>query len=141
MSKASKLKAAKLRAKVKAAKATEVHKLEAKAASLKTQTLGLARTPRRKDTVDAFEASKMPQYAKQKSVRHNRPLDQRFTMADPKPTRQLTGEMLQRELAAKEVYETKMKPRIAPAYNKGGDQYLSDSELTAQMKGELRRRS
>lgn len=83
----------------------------------------------------------MPQYARQLTVQHDKPLDERFTMPAPKPSRQLTAEMLARELAAKEVYETKMKPRIAPAYNKGGDQYLSESELSAQMKGELRRRS
>jgi hypothetical protein len=139
--KASKLKAAKLRLKVKEARAAEVRKLEAKAASLKSQTLGLARTPRKKVVTDAFEASKMPQYAKQRAIQHTRPVEDRFTMAEPKPSRQLTGEMLARELAAKEIYETKMKPRIGPAFNKSGDMYLSESELDAEKKGELRRRS
>lgn len=126
---------------MKAAKTAEVHKLEAKAAHLKTQTLGLARTQRTKAVVDDYEAAKLPRYAKQRPVNHAGPLDERFTMPKPKPTRQLTAEMLAREQAAKEVYETKMKPRIGPAFNKSGDMYLSDSELAAEKKGELRRRS
>lgn len=52
---------------------------------------------------------------------------------------QYSGEMLERELAAKDHYE-RMKLRVAPPGNKMGAQYLSDSECEAFRAGELRRR-
>lgn len=43
-------------------------------------------------------------------------------------------EMLARELAARE-----RKFNVAPAYNKGGDQYVSEEELANQLRGNKRR--
>lgn len=57
-----------------------------------------------------------------------------------KQTQRYEGDMLKRDQAARDEYERK-KLRIAPAYNKGGLQFLSEGEMTALQRGELRRRS
>jgi hypothetical protein len=57
-----------------------------------------------------------------------------------RPELAYSGDMLERELSARE--RTKLyKNRIAPAYNKGGEQLLTESEAIAMTRGELRRRS
>lgn len=57
-----------------------------------------------------------------------------------RPDLAYSEEMLEREMAARE--RTKLYAnRVAPAYNKGGDQLLTESEAAAMTRGELRRRS
>jgi hypothetical protein len=138
----SKAKAAKKRERLKEQQERERLSVEANANRLRAITTGFARTTRTKEQVAAYEASKFPQYVKGKTVEHSEDPD-RFTMAPYKRKTpfELDEEMLRREQRAKEHYEANMKPRIAPAFNKGGDQYLTESELEAQRHGELRRRS
>lgn len=62
---------------------------------------------------------------------------------DPPPKimkkKEYTGDLLDRELAAKEKYR-EMQSRIAPVGNKMGAQYLNDTDLADFKKGLLRRR-
>jgi hypothetical protein len=136
----SKDKAAKQREHNRRQKLQEQQANDARVLGLKNMTSGFARTARTKEVEAAFAASKIPVYSKTRTVVHSQSLAERFTAPAPKPKQQLSEEMQQREAAAREQYE-EMKKRVGPAYNKGGYQYLSEGELAAEKKGELRRRS
>jgi len=135
----SKEKAARSRIKNQQLKVQEQQKQEARVQALKTMTSGFARTVRTAEIEQKYKASKLPVYARTQVVQ-TRSLDERFPLPIPKQKQQLSEEMQRREAAAKEKYEI-MKTRVAPIANKMGAQYLSESELAAERKGELRRRS
>jgi len=144
MSLKSKAKAAKKREQLKLQRQQEVARDVAKVAELKSRTSGFARTQRTKAHEQAFVASKMPVYARQQTVTHRQSEAERFDLSYGKKRAAVVGdatpEMLQREADA--VERTKMfKNRVAPAYNKGGLQLLSEGEVAAERRGELRRRS
>lgn len=144
MSLKSKAKAAKKREQLKQQREREIAKDLAKVQEMKTRTAGFARTERTAAHKQAFEASKMPVYAKQRVVVHTRSDAERFDLSygnkRPAVVGEATPEMLEREAQAQE--RTKLfKNRVAPAYNKGGLQLLSEGEVAAEKRGELRRRS
>lgn len=139
MSLRSKAKAAKKRQHLKEQQARELLSIEANAERLRSLSSNFARTERTETHTAMFRALKMPQYIKQKEVAH---VEDRWTMGPKRKSREETDEEMRlREQKAREHYERNMKPRVAPAYNKGGDMYLSEGELEAQRHGELRRRS
>ncbi len=137
MSLASKAKAAKKRERLKQQVLLDQQKTENNAVRLKTLTTGFARTERTPDMIKAHERSKMPTYVVQKPVSHT---NDRFPKHVSTPVVRMTPEMEERELKAQERYR-EMKGRVGPAFNKGGYQYLGETELEAEKKGELRRRS
>jgi hypothetical protein len=138
--KASKAKAAIQRERQRQLKLQEEQQVAARAAALKNMTAGFARTARSDSVIEAFNASKIPVYPKARTT-SSRTLDERFPTQVVKQKQQLSEDMQKREALAVQHYETVMKSRIGPAFNKSGDMYLSESELAAEKKGELRRRS
>jgi hypothetical protein len=135
----NKEKAAKKRELDRKLRLQEQQRIEARAEALKNMSGGFARSPRTSAIEAQYEAQKIPVYSKTRSVVHSRSLADRFTAPAPKSKQQLSEEMQAREAAAKEQYRM-IQNRIAPAYNKGGDQLLSESEYAAMNRGELRRR-
>lgn len=144
MSLKSKAKAAKKREQLKAVREREIAKDLAKVQEMKTRTAGFARTERRPEHKQAFEQSKMPVYAKQRTVQHTRSEAERFDLSygnkRPAVMGEATDELLKREEQAREDTR-KFKARIGPAYNKGPIVLLSEGEIAAEKRGELRRRS
>jgi hypothetical protein len=140
MSLKSKAKAAAQREKNKKLRLQEQQQNEARVQALKNMSSGFARTPRTSKIEQQFQQSKIPVYERRSTVAPTRSLDERFPISVPKVVQQLSEEMQQREAAAKERY-AEMKTRVGQAFNKSGYSYLSDGELAAQKKGELRRRS
>lgn len=135
----NKQRAEKQREQTRRLKLQEQQRDEARVQGLKSMTSGFARTPRTKAIEAEFAASKIPVYSKTRNVVHSRSLAERFTAPTLKPKQQLSQEMQVREALAQERYR-EMQNRISPAYNKGGDTYLSESEYEAMKRGELRRR-
>lgn len=70
----------------------------------------------------------------QVSVEHSHEANEKL-----RPDLVYSEEMLAREMAAREHTKT-LKARVAPAYNKGGNVYLTEDEMAAMKRGELRRR-
>jgi len=137
MSLKSKEKAAKKREHLKQFALQEQRKLELRSESLKTVTAGFGRTIRTKEIEDNWHASKMPKYPKQQLV--NRPED-RWKLDKQKSMQILSKEMQERERIAKEKFK-ELQSRIGPVFNKGPLQVLTDTDLAAERRGELRRRS
>ncbi|QRE00221.1 hypothetical protein [Burkholderia phage BCSR5] len=142
MSLKSKAKAAKQRERKQQEAAREAQRLADNANRLKTMSGGFSRSPVKRSTVQAFKASKMPQYVKQREVSHADGDRFLHMSAKTKPAvvGELTPEMQAREAMA-QSYAREYKNRVAPAYNKGPDMLMSDSEYAAMKRGELRRRS
>lgn len=144
MSLKSKAKAAKKREQLKAQRERDIAKDLAKVQEMKTRTSGFAKTERKDVHKQAFEASKMPVYPKQHAVQHARSEAERFDLSYGNKRPAVMGEasedMLKREEQAREDAR-KFKARIGPAYNKGPIVLLSEGEIEAEKRGELRRRS
>jgi len=136
--KSQKAKAAKEREKERARKLQEVQQVEARFQALKSMTSGFAKISRSPKVEQEFISAKMPVY-RTSGIVNTRTPEQRFPATVMKVQPRLTGEMAEREEAAKERYR-EIQNRISPAYNKGGDQLLSESEYAAMKRGELRRR-
>jgi hypothetical protein len=134
----AKTNAAKKREKEKQRQAQELKAVEANCRKLQTLTSGFARTPRTPQIEAEFLRAKIPSYPKSGHT-NTRSLAERFPVIEVKTKQQLSEEMAERERKAKERYR-EIQNRIGPAYNKGGDQLLSESEYAAMKKGELRRR-
>jgi len=139
MSLKSKAKAAAAREKNKKKALQEQQQNEARVLALKNMTSGFARTKRSAEVEQQFQQAKIPVYER-RSVVPTRSVDERFPISVSKPVQQLSEEMQQREAAAKEKFK-ELQSRIGPAYNKGPYVLLSEGELAAEKKGELRRRS
>jgi len=80
----------------------------------------------------------MPQYPVVRREVHH--VEKRFVAPDPEPRPYLSPEMAEREARAQEHFR-QLQSRIGPSFNKGPLQLLTDSELAAEKRGELRRRS
>lgn len=143
MSLKSKAKAAKKRDQVKAQQEKDRQALIGNAVKLQTMTSGFARTERSKDHVVLFEQSKMPQYVKNTPITHSHDLADRFDMtlkSKPVVMGEATEDLLRRQAEAVERAK-EYKSRVGPAYNKGPTVLLSEGEIAAEKRGELRRRS
>lgn len=144
MSLKSKAKAARKREQLKASREREIQKDLERVSELKTRTAGFARTSRSEAVEAAFKQSKMPTYAKQRAVEHTRSTAERFDLSygnkRPAVMGEATAEMIERQAQAQEQAKL-FKNRVAPVGNKMGPQLLTDSELAAERRGELRRRS
>ena len=136
--KSQKAKAALARDKERARKLEEVQQVEARFQALKTMTSGFAKTSRSPKVEQEFISAKMPMY-RTSGIVNTRSEAERFPVTLMKAQLRLTGEMAEREEAAKERYR-EIQNRIAPPGNKMGDQLLSESEYAAMKRGELRRR-
>jgi hypothetical protein len=137
----SKAKAERKREQLKLQRALEEQKLQDSVDRLKTMTSGFARTKRTDRQQAIFEASKMPQYARQREVTRSADLSDRFTgKGRAIPTKHNDPIMQARDEAAHERTKEIMK-RVDIGYNKGGLMLLSESEFAAMKKGELKRRS
>lgn len=144
MSLKSKAKASKQRERLKLERERQVAKDKAVVVELQTRTAGFARTVRSASVEAAFEQSKMPVYVRQAQVQHSRSTAERFDLSygnkKPAVMGELTDDLKQREEAAQEKTRL-LKARVAPVGNKMGPQLLTESELQAERRGELRRRS
>lgn len=140
MSLKSKVKAAKQRENAKKLKLQEQQQMEACVQALKNMSSGFARTKRSAGTEQQYQQSKFPVYERRSPIVPTRSLDQRFPISIPKQTVPLTEEMQQREMVAKEKFK-EMQSRIGMSYNKGPLTLLTEGELAAEKKGELRRRA
>jgi len=139
MSLKSKAKAAAVREKNKKKALQEQQQNEARVLALKNMTSGFARTKRSAEVEQKFQQAKIPVYER-RSVVPTRSVDERFPISVVKPVQQLSEEMQQREAAAKERTR-EIQKRVDVAFNKGGLMLLSEGEMEAMKKGELRRRS
>lgn len=145
MSLRSKAKAAKKRDQLKQQRIAEVAKVNARVTELKTRTAGFARSKRTPEQELAYERSKIPQYVNKRPgvVAHAGDLSERFDMrlrSKPVVMGDLTDELAQRQADAVERAK-EYKSRVGPAYNKGPTVLLSEGEIAAEKRGELRRRS
>lgn len=149
MSQASKAKAAKKRAHQQRLKEQEQAALEKKAKELKTRVAGFgikssSSSNSLKKAREIYLSAKMPQYVKQREVNHVGSVAERFEFAGSKvkPIVQgeLTPELQQREQQAQDRLR-EIKKRVDIGYNKGGLMLLSEGEVEAMKRGELRRRS
>jgi len=138
MSLKSKAKAQKKRDRCKFQREQEQQALAANVERLKTMTSGFARTNRTDADVRAFEQAKMPVYA-QSAVKVSH-VEKRFIGPEEKPKQVLSPEMARREQQAQERYR-EIQKRVDIGYNKGGLMLLSEGEVEAMRRGELRRRS
>jgi hypothetical protein len=136
--KSQKAKAAIARDKERARKLQEEQQVAARFQALKSMTSGFAKTTRSSKVEREFIQAKMPVY-RTSGIVNNRSAAERFPVTVMKVQPRLTGEMAEREEAAKDRYR-EIQNRVGPTYNKGGDMLMSESEYAAMKRGELRRR-